>query len=194
MSMATLPKSTPKPPPAPEDVPDGYELVDGKLRRLPMATLSAWIETRVFRLVDEHCLAEKFGIAFQSSAAYNCFPSKPTQVRRPDVSVIAGDPTTYVPPAEGILQVVPLLVVEVVSPRERVTELMRKVNDFRSAGTPLIWVIVPSSRQATIYRADGSVSLITDPAELSGEGVLPGFTMPLATVLPPATAEPAPNA
>ncbi len=185
MSMATLPKSTPKPPPAPEDVPDGYELVDGKLRRLPMAAQSSWIAKRILRLIDEHCLLHRSGIVFPPDAAYNCFPSKPTQVRRPDVSVIAGDPTTYVPPAEGILQVVPLLVVEVVSPRERVTELMRKVNDFRSAGTPLIWVIVPSSRQATIYRADGSVSLITDPAELSGEGVLPGFAMPLAAVLPP---------
>ena len=78
------------------------------------------------------------------------------------------------------------------SPKERADDLMEKVNDFRSANTPLIWVIHPRTRQATVYRADGTSSLLTDPAELSGEAVLPGFTLPLAAVLPPAAPHPAP--
>lgn len=181
--------TTPRPaaPPDPDDLRDGYELVDGKQRRLPMGALASWIGGRVGHRLEDYCLAARSGVVFPADTGYQCFPGKPLQVRKPDVSVIPGDPTTYVPPASH-LEIVPVLVVEVVSPRERAHELADKVNDFRSAGTPLIWVIDPHLRQATVYRADGTVSLLTDPAELSGEGILPGFVLPLATVLPPVTA------
>jgi Uma2 family endonuclease len=189
MSTAAMPPATPKPRPIPTDVPDGYELVDGKLRKLPMAAISSWVGKLVYDRLLDYTRSRRNGIAFPGETAFCCFTNKSTQVRKPDISVIAGDPITYVAPFEGMLQVVPLLVVEVVSPKERAKELAEKINDFRSVNTPLIWVIYPEARQATIYRADGSTALITDPGELSGEGVLPGFTLPLAAVLPPAKVE-----
>ena len=42
-----------------------------------------------------------------------------------------------------------------------------------------------------VYRADGTVSRLTDTAELNGEGVLPGFVYPIRDLFPaPAPAAP----
>lgn len=190
MTISAMPPPAPKPRPVPDDVPKGYERVNGKLRRLPVSALSSWVGDRVYDALRDPCRAARNGVMLGGETAFRCFPAKPTQVRKPNVSVIAGDPTTYLPPLVGLHEVVPLLVVEVASPKERVNELMEKVNDFRIVQTPLIWVIYPETRQATIYRADGSTAILTDPAELSGEGVLPGLVIPLASILPPVAAEP----
>lgn len=53
----------------------------------------------------------------------------------------------------------------------------------REAGSRLVWVVDPLRRQARVYRADGSESLLGEEDPLAGEDVLPGLTIPLATVL-----------
>lgn len=187
MTSPAMPSTAPKPRTSPDDVPKGYELVNGKLRRLPMSALSSWVGKLVYDCLLDYSRTRRSVIVLPGETAFRCFPASPNQVRKPDVSVIAGDPLSYVPPLVGLHEDIPLLVVEVASPNERVSELIEKVNDFRSVNVPLIWVIYPQSRQATIYRADGSTAFLTDPAELSGEGVLPGLVISLATILPPAT-------
>lgn len=186
MSATAMPPPAPKRSYSPDEVPDGYELVDGKLRKLPMAALSSWVGKLVYDRLLDYSRTRGSVVPFPGEASFSCFSAKPTQVRKPDVSAIAGDPATYLPPLTGIFPVVPLLVVEVVSPKEKANDLAEKIEDFRSAGTPLVWVIYPERRRALVYRADGTYSVLTDPAELSGEGVLPGLVIPLAAILPPA--------
>jgi Uma2 family endonuclease len=179
-----------EPQPAP-DLPPGFEFVNDQLVEKAMGAVSTWVAGEVFDQLRTHCRRTNSGIAFVAELGFRCFPKKPTQVRKPDVVVVRCDPRTYVLPS-GWVEEVPALVVEVVSPNETATELMENVNDFLAAGTPLVWVIIPESRQATIYRADRTIALLTDPAELSGENVLPGLAIPLAAVLPPVAAEPQP--
>lgn len=171
-----------------DDVPPGYELIDGQLVEKPMGAQSSWIAGEVYDHVKAYCRRSGAGVAFVADLGFRCFPHKPEQVRKPDVSVITCDPAGYVPPV-GWETTVPTLVVEVVSPNETAYDLADKVKDFRRAGVPLIWVITPPHREATVYRADGTVSFITEPADLSGENVLPGLIVPLSAVLPavPAT-------
>jgi Uma2 family endonuclease len=182
MTAATL---TPPPVARPRvaDVPPGYEFIDGQLVEKPMGTEASWIASQVYKLVDAYAVRTRCGVAFVADTGFQCFPRKPTQVRKPDVSLLRCDPAGYVLPT-GWETAVPALVVEVVSPNETAYDLAEKVADFRAAGTPLIWVIDPPRRQATVYRADGTLSLVTDPADLSGEAVLPGLVVPLSAVLP----------
>jgi Uma2 family endonuclease len=158
--------------------------VGGRLVEKPMGAKSSWIAAEVFDIIRDFCRRTGCGVAFVADLGFQCFPAKPTQVRKPDVAVLRCNPATYDPP-DGWVTEVPALVVEVVSPIETAYDLAEKVADFRSAGTPLVWVIDPPRRQATVYRADGTLSLVVDPAELSGESVLPGLVVPLAAVLPP---------
>ena len=58
-----------------------------------------------------------------------------------------------------------------------------QVADWLNAGSQLVWVIDPARRQAHVYRADGTESLVSDQESLDGAAVLPGFRCPLATIL-----------
>ncbi len=181
MTAATL--TPPQAPARVPDVPSGFELVDGQLVEKPMSLTSTVVAGKVYKLLDDYCVRTGFGVAVVADLGFNCFPHNPGQVWKPDAAVIACDPLAYDPP-DGWVTDVPALVVEVVSPNERVHDLNDKIADFRAAGAPLIWVIDPPHRHATVYRADGTLALVTEPADLSGEGVLPGLVVPLAAVLP----------
>jgi Uma2 family endonuclease len=167
-----------------DPVPKGYELIDGELVEKPaMGAESSVTVGRIFRRLDEWCEQHFCGLSVTAEAGYRCFPRKPRQVRKPDVSVILCDPRTFIVPS-GDFRIVPALVVEVVSPHETMNELTVKVEDFLSAGTSLAWVVEPQLRIAFVHRADGSVTKVREPGELSGEVVLPGFNLPLSAVLP----------
>jgi Uma2 family endonuclease len=99
------------------------------------------------------------------------------------VAVILGDPDAIIVP-RGDFRVVPALIVEVVSPNETADDLDGKIEDFLRAGTVLVWVIHPLRRTVMIHRANGTISRLRDPADLTGEDVLPGFAVPLAAFLP----------
>jgi Uma2 family endonuclease len=49
----------------------------------------------------------------------------------------------------------------------------------------LVWVIYPHSRTVMVYRDDGSVSLLRETDELSGEDIIPGFRCPVRELFPP---------
>ncbi len=46
-------------------------------------------------------------------------------------------------------------------------------------GARLGWLIAPGMRRVEIYRSQQDVEVLEAPATLSGEGVLPGFTLNL---------------
>jgi Uma2 family endonuclease len=185
--------ATPAPPrnksaaPPPDDavpqIPPGFEFIDGELVEKNMGAESSWVAGEVFDQVRSYCRRTQFGVAFIADAGFQCFPHKPNQVRKPDVAALPCDPRTFVLP-KGWIESAPALAVEVVSPNETAYELADKVFDYRTAGVPLVWVIDPHLRQATVHRADGTITQLTDPGELSGENVLPGLTIMLASVLP----------
>ncbi len=73
--------------------------------------------------------------------------------------------------------------VEVLSPRDRLGEILAKVGDWLEGGARLFWVIDPERRIARIYRHDGTETTLRETEPLDGEHVLPGFSSPLAAVL-----------
>lgn len=105
----------------------------------------------------------------------------PDTVRGPDVAFVS---KARIPDNDpiGFLELGPDLVVEVLSPGDRPGEVLGKVGDWLNAGTRLVWLIDGQRRGARIYRADGSVSSLTESGELEGEDVLPGFSLPLSNL------------
>jgi Uma2 family endonuclease len=171
------------------DLPKGFELVDGELVEMPtMGFEASWVSGRLFTLLDTHCLARKFGVPVTAEASYQCFPKRPGLVRKPDVSVILTNPATFVPPKIHSVTA-PGLVIEVASPGNEYTDLVEKVEEFLEAGTQLVWVVEPEIRLVFVHRADGTVTKLREPAELSGESVLPGFSVRLTDFLPPVPAK-----
>ena len=159
---------------------DHMELVDGELlEKPPMAKINAkvtlWLGSDVLRFVADEGLGE----VLSESASYKCFPHKPNQTRRPDLSFIVEGRST--PEMDrGHIPICPDLVVEVISPNDETLDSLARVEDFLAAGTRLVWMVIPEHHMAFIYRADGSVERLRAADSLDGEDVLPGLSLPLA--------------
>ena len=77
----------------------------------------------------------------------------------------------------------PDFVVELVSPSDVLTDVVVKMEEYIANGCRLAWLIDPKTETARAFRADGSVSVAKTFANtLSGEDVLPGFTLSLSNL------------
>jgi Uma2 family endonuclease len=74
----------------------------------------------------------------------------------------------------------PDLAVEILSPSDASVYVQQKVRDYLEAGVRLVWLLVPQSKTATVYRADGSGRLLRERDSLEGEDILPGFSFRLS--------------
>jgi Uma2 family endonuclease len=164
----------------PEDLlamPDGkcYELVKGRLVERKMGAESSWVGTRLTSRLDRFCEDNSLGIVWGADNGYQCFAHAPGLVRRPDVSFVEKGrlPGDIAP--KGWIKIPPDLAVEVVSPHDSAENLEEKLDDYRTAGVRLIWVIYPELRKVKIFRLDGSAGELREDDVLSGEGVIPGF-------------------
>jgi Uma2 family endonuclease len=174
----------------PEDLlamPDekSYELVGGQLVERKMGLESSWVGGRLLARLDRFCEEHGLGWVFNADNGYDCFPHDPGLVRRPDVSFIRFGrlPGEVLP--KGWAKIPPDLAVEVISPNDTAYELDEKLEDYRKAGVPLVWVINPKSRTVRVHRRDGSIGTLHEEGELSGEDVVLGFHCPLREIFPP---------
>jgi Uma2 family endonuclease len=75
----------------------------------------------------------------------------PTRVRIPDVCVLAANL-----PRERIISHPPLLCVEVLSPRDTLKAMRKRVQDFFDMGVKDIWIFDPGTRTAHACTASGT--------------------------------------
>jgi len=92
---------------------------------------------------------------------------EPDVFRIPDICVIAGTQ-----PKESVPDQPPLVAIEILSPDDRHSHLMRKLEEYLAWGVPNIWVIDPATRRFSTYTEIGlqnvsSFSLAGYPFELT---------------------------
>lgn len=162
------------------------ELVRGRmLVREPAGWTHGDVAARILVAISQHLTAERRdgGLAVPRGrvlAAETGFTLQrnPDTVRAPDVAYVRWERCPAVPPA-GFAEFAPDLAVEVLSPSDRAGDVLAKVADWITAGTLLVWLVDPSRREARVYRANDSESILGAPAALSGEDVLPGLLIDL---------------
>jgi Uma2 family endonuclease len=97
---------------------------------------------------------------------------KATRFRIPDVCVLAENA-----PEEQIVTFPPVLCIEILSPDDRMSRYLERVNDYFEMGVPACWIIDPAARRAWIA-TPGLLAEAAGGILRSGE-----FEMPLAEVL-----------
>jgi Uma2 family endonuclease len=180
----------------PEDLlamPEGkdFELVDGRLVERSMSALSSWVGGRIYRFLAEYAESRNLGIVWPADNGFQCFPDEPNKVRKPDVSFLRQERIPSDLMRQGYVRVAPDLAVEVISPNENAEELQEKLSDYRKAAVALIWVVYPELREVSVQRSDKTAKTLTIDDELSGESILPGFTLRLETLFESITSSPA---
>ncbi len=160
-----------------------HELTDGRLLEKRLSYDANWTAGQITARLNAHLWTAKVGDVLPEQS-FRCFPDDPAGVRRPDVAFIAADRVPS-PRPPGHVLVRPDLAVEVTSPNDEVDELELKLADYRSAGIPLVWVVIPAVRTVRVFRLDGSVTQLRPGDTLTGDAVLPGFTVAVADLFPP---------
>jgi Uma2 family endonuclease len=162
----------------PEDL---LELTDGQLvEREPMGQKADAIAARLLLRVGNFVEENDLGLINGAQGSYQIFPNAPKKVRIPDISFTRRDRLPAEGLAEGHSRITPDLVIEIVSPNDTATGLDEKIEDFLSAGVPLIWVLYPKTRAIQLFRRDGTGNRLRPGATLDGEDVLPGFRCDVA--------------
>lgn len=82
----------------------------------------------------------------------------------------------------GYLEIAPDLVVEIMSPSDRWSEVREKVEEYFSIGVWQVWIVEPANRTIFVYRSPVDVQRLGETDTLVGEGVLEGFSLPVARI------------
>ncbi|MEM7760995.1 MAG: Uma2 family endonuclease, partial [Cyanobacteria bacterium P01_A01_bin.40] len=76
----------------------------------------------------------------------------------------------------------PDFVLELMSPTDDLDELQNKMKEYLNCGVKLGWLINPDAKQVEIYRQGKEKEVLYDPKILSGESIMPGFTVSLTEI------------
>ncbi|MFN0094151.1 MAG: Uma2 family endonuclease [Dehalococcoidia bacterium] len=159
----------------------GYEYLDGAWARVPTSIPANLAAFRLIAELDE--FSEKGGgLALPSGCGLQIWPQSPNRYRKPDGSYFGPGrlPRDKVP--EGMVNLVPDLVIEAISPSDNANDIDVKVQEYFEAGVRMVWVLFPKTRTVLVLHADGRALRLTEQATLTGEGVSPGFAMPVMEI------------
>ncbi len=76
----------------------------------------------------------------------------------------------------------PDFVIELLSPSDSLKVTQKKMEEYKSNGVRLGWLINRKNRQVEIYRIGNVVEILDNPDNLSGEDVLPGVVLDLQMI------------
>ena len=107
---------------------------------------------------------------------------EPDTVREPDIAYFSAARLPLDVRVTGYAEVVPDLVVEIVSPNDTQREVRDKARMWLSYGVALVWVVQPDTRTVDVYAPGRAVVTHTDNDTLDGAAVLPGFTCPISDI------------
>ncbi len=138
-----------------------YELVRAELRTMAPAGPAQGVVAALTcaRLVAH---VEPRGLGYVLTADPGFFLERdPDTVLAPDVAFIAAERFSAGRPPPGFADVMPDLVVEVVSPSQTGAEVRDKVRAWLEAGVRLVWAIYPTTCSMQIYRSLTDVRQLT---------------------------------
>jgi Uma2 family endonuclease len=125
--------------------------------------------------------ATQLGEVFSSSTV---FKLRDGSQKSPDVAWVRLDRWNSLTPEEQekFPPIVPDFVIELRSRTDNLSVLQAKMAEYRANGVLLGWLINPQDRQVEIYRIDREVEILQSPTTLSGEEILPDFTLDLSAI------------
>ena len=154
------------------------ELIDGTLVEKVMGIRESLLGSFLAELLGPFIRQRNLGILTGADGSYEMLSGL---VRLPDVAFVSWDrlPGRRVP-SQPIPDVVPDLAIEVLSKSNTPGEMAGKRDEYFRAGVRLVWEFDPRARTARIYSAADKYRDLAVADVLSGDPVLPEFTLPLS--------------
>jgi Uma2 family endonuclease len=157
------------------------ELVRGELIMMsPGGAEHGGIIVNVTVLLGSFVKQRRLGKLFGAETGFR-IAHDPDTVRAPDVAFVRADRIPAAP-VKGFFPGPPDLAVEVLSPDDRASEVLDKVRDWLQAGCLAVWIVDPRTRRISIYRRSNQITELGADDVLSGEDLLPGFSIAVAEI------------
>ena len=168
--------------PSPEDGAQ-QELVNGVVVTMPPpSTYHGLCCNEIVYHLNVHIRPQKLGhVAINDGGVL--LSRKPDTVRGPDIAYWSRERMPE-PPRKGYAEIVPDLVVEVLSPSDVFLQSLRKVQQYFRAGVREVWLAVPEDRSVAVCRPGQEQVILSNGDTLTGGEVLPGFSCAVADLFP----------
>jgi Uma2 family endonuclease len=147
----------------------------------PTGNITSAINLQLGIQIDQWNRIEKTGIVFDSNASFT-LPNK--AIRSPDVSWISKERHKSLPMEERkrFAHICPDFVIELKSDSDSLKQLKEKMEEWIENGCRLGWLIDTDERKVYVYRSNGVVLERGFDETITGEDVLPGFTLNLSFI------------
>lgn len=160
------------------DNPDQLlELIDGRIAEKVVGREHGRIVLKLGALLIDWCEANGIQGHYGTEVHHMADEQTPLTLL-PDVSFAYGGEAL----PNGAVKGMPDFVVEVKSASNSYQQLRDKARLYLRHGTRLVWLIYPQRAIVEVYYADGSSELFDKDQTLTGEDVLPGFTLQLRDI------------
>jgi len=159
-----------------------WELIDGEpVEMTPSADESSSVGATIIVLLGSFIRPRGLGRLYSSDGGFVLFPDRQT-IRVPDAAFVCAERAPRGKARKSFPRLAPDLVVEVLSPSDRASEVVAKLEMYQEAGVPLIWLVDPDKETVTIIAAGQPTRVVKQGDTLDGGEVLPGFTVPVAEI------------
>ena len=147
----------------------------------PTGNITSWFNSGINAALYNWNTQTKLGIILDSNGGIT-LPNK--AVRSPDAAFIHKDRWVKLTTDDKkkFAHICPDFVLEIRSESDSVLELKTKMKEYMDNGCRLAWLIDPKNKETHVYRTTGSNEIISFDKELSGEEVMPGFSIDLSKI------------
>jgi Uma2 family endonuclease len=156
-----------------------FELVDGVLVEKIMGHPESRIAAALILALGKYLEQNDIGTVSGEGGMFR-FPAN--LVRIPDVAFARWDRFTDEDFEEAVPEIVPDLAVEVLSEGNTPGEMSRKLREYFHAGVRLVWFVDPRTKAVTVFTSPSRSKVISATGTLDGGKVLPGFSLPVASL------------
>ena len=156
------------------------QLIDGVI--VPMTPASnepSRVTMNVGAILWNHVRHHTLGTVLSSEAGFVLFPDRET-VLAPDVAFVRAGREPQGDARWHFARLAPDLVVEVLSPSDRASDMQAKVAMYQEAGVPLVWVVDPQAQTVTVLALGQPPRVLSVTDTMDGGDVLPEFHVTIA--------------
>ena len=164
-------------------VADGsrYELSCGELVAMtPVGIRHLIVASKLDRLLGSYVEEKGLGVVGPEGGFY--LRRNPDIVRAPDVAFISKARLDKEGIPDKFADFPPDLAIEVLSPDDTATEVQKKVEEYLTAGVPLVWIADPAIQRVTVYRSLQDIKILSADQYLDGGDVIAGFRIKVAEI------------
>ena len=157
-----------------------HELIKGELLTMsPPGEEHGIVIMRLAAPLATYVDSQNLGVVYGADTGFK-LEDNPDTVLAPDIAFIRS--ARMGEPVKAYRSGPPDLVVEVLSPRDTMSQAQKKAAQWLSFGALLVWLVNPRTRTIEVRRHGGQAIILSVQDELSGEDIIPGFVIPVARI------------